>query len=481
MSSYAGSIRFLKSQTSLLSSSVMSSSMMSSPVMSTQDHLHMNFLVAGGSFAAIAAVRVIAQKIIPLRVEANPFFTATVTVIAPNTKAFWNIAAPRLLLEPELIDTQTDQLFVSLESTLREFIPIDSPHTLNIIQGKVILVDSANNEVTYLLLNNEGKNRESPDMNDFVAQTMRYECLILATGASSSSAAFKLNGSSEETKNTILKISKEIKEASSICVVGAGPVGVELAGELGFKYGKTKKITLVSGVPGTLKCMRQKASTVAIEKLKRLGVQVVLDVRAVSSHKETLGSVDTPDTPTLTPTEDDFSFDSRNTSLSHNSSVNTYQSSESSLSTPDSPIASAHGNYQAFLSTIYADPSNMPVSYPNASSKSNIFGLTHIHGTTEDLDNYPLPSHHLQQSGSKRKLRPSTFMLPPPSQKPSLPIQKKRKQRTVVSFSNGYREAYDCYIPATGNIPNTSFLPIDALDAEGYVITDPYLRMSNRN
>lgn len=57
---------------------------------------------------------------------------------------------------------------------------------------------------------------------------------------------WKNEGSYEHGKETLHGMQRRVYAAKSIVVGGAGPTGVETAGELGFEYGKVKEITLVS-------------------------------------------------------------------------------------------------------------------------------------------------------------------------------------------------------------------------------------------
>jgi len=84
----------------------------------------------------------------------------------------------------------------------------------------------------------------------------------------------------------------EIEQALHIDVVGAGPAGVELAGELSV-YLKTLaknhdidpqgiKIDLIEAAPRVLPTMPEKVSNLALEKLKEHGVNVMLNTKVMS-------------------------------------------------------------------------------------------------------------------------------------------------------------------------------------------------------
>lgn len=91
-------------------------------------------------------------------------------------------------------------------------------------------------------------------------RTLPYDELVLATGARSAVTAggpevpWKAAGSYEEAVTLIRETTSRIDAARHIVVGGAGATGVELAGELGFEYGrkKAKEIVLLAGGPEIL-------------------------------------------------------------------------------------------------------------------------------------------------------------------------------------------------------------------------------------
>lgn len=379
-----------------------------------------HFVVAGGSYSAMSAVKIICKRVIPEICKKIPGFRARITVIAPNKEAYWNVAAVRLIAEPELLDKHLDQVFFPLEKSMKAHLPPTpkdtEPHELEVIQGKVVSVDGMSNLLTYLKLSDDGS---SSHEDDFFCHTTPFDRLIIATGASSSSPAFKLNGSSELTKSALKELQQSTKNASSICIVGAGGVGVELAGELGFKYGHSKKIQLYSAFGGTLERLKPRIAEEAIHKLKNLGVDTILNSRAISAHREKSLKTDTlTSLPLQEHKDEDSSIDMQQAPpppIQH----------QSIAPTASHRLGSEHSHLSPFRSR-----------RASISSKSVISSVTQPATTTP---------------------------------------------RTVVTFETGYHESFDCYIPTTGNIPNSSFLPQSSLDSFGYVFTDPYLRMLNNN
>ncbi|KAF5102214.1 hypothetical protein DV451_001935 [Geotrichum candidum] len=385
----------------------------------------------------------ICKNIIPQGIVKNPGFRVKITVIAPNKEAYWNVAAVRLIAEPELLKTHAEHIFFPLEKSMRQHLPSTPPntpdHILEFIQAKVMSVDSHANVLTYLKLNDSGTSNNG---NDFFCHTVSYDKLILATGASSSSPAFKLNGSSELTKAALRELQQSTKNASSICIVGAGGVGVELAGELGYKYGFQKKILLYSAFDGTLERLKHRIADEAIHKLKNLGVETVTNARAISAYKEKKPIVGTRINTT---------------------SLASQPESDEALQPPLSPT---FGEDLESRHTRFSLPAPKKPFLRSKFSHDNLSLRTMSTNTTT-------PSSPLRNNSasSGRSVTSDSSSVISASSNP----------RTVVAFENGYKESFDCYIPTTGNIPNSSYLPHSCLDNNGYVITDPYLRMAHNN
>lgn len=469
---------------SIDSSARSSASLFSSNTQSTTDSHSLtptyDFVVAGGSYAAIHAVKIICKHIIPKAVQQNPNFRAHITVIAPNKETYWNVAAVRLISEPEVMKAHSDQIFFPLEETLRRYLPKSTlwgphsrqKHELHVIQGKVVSLDSANSMLTYLMLTDSGSSQTD---NDFFCHTVSFDKLILATGASSSSPAFKLNGSTQLTKEALRELQESAKNASSICIVGAGGAGVELAGELGYKYGQTKKITLFSAFDGTLERLRPKIADEAVTKLQSLGVTVVTSSRAISAYKEKPLPRKVSYHPPSVSSDSDM----------ESTGPQTPTSPRMSPLLPDTPEDLNSGTNHEDIADMAAKSRRS-----TGSPKKNNLKSAVSHDYFRGIHSSKRSTQSLQKKASEDALRAShgTCSSPHYPDGQSFDFQEVSSNpiastipRTVVAFENGYREAFDCYIPTTGNIPNSSYLPQSCLDNNGYVETDPYLRMLHNN
>jgi NADH dehydrogenase FAD-containing subunit len=119
-------------------------------------------------------------------------------------------------------------------------------------------------------------------------RTVNYDQLVIATGSSTvSGLPFKTLGSTEETIAALHELQEQIHMAESIVVAGAGPTGVETTGELAFKYGNQKKITLVINGDRALPACMPEVSRAAEKELAKLKVELVRNAR-VTEFKDGL-------------------------------------------------------------------------------------------------------------------------------------------------------------------------------------------------
>lgn len=115
------------------------------------------------------------------------------------------------------------------------------------------------------------------------SRTLTYDQLVVATGARSSSPAvpWKILGSYDETVSNLDSTRERVQAANHIVVAGAGDTGVEVAGELGYEFGKTKEIILLSG--GSTLLGGDSLGPVAKAELEKLNVTVRLEAKVEGS------------------------------------------------------------------------------------------------------------------------------------------------------------------------------------------------------
>lgn len=201
-----------------------------------------------------------------------------VILISPNTHFYWNVAAVRGVIPGNIPDSQ---LFLPIEPGFAQY-PVDS---FEFILGKAVGLDMEKNIVQV-------------SRNDKTDCLLSYDHLVIATGSHiRSNLPFKGVGTHEDTLAALHLLQKQIGVAKSIVISGAGPTGVETAGELAAAYGTDKSITLiVSGerVLQTSHCLPSVSQAVERD-LQKLGVKLVWntqvkDVQATSAKGEEDGA-----------------------------------------------------------------------------------------------------------------------------------------------------------------------------------------------
>lgn len=178
-----------------------------------------NIVILGASYAGIST----AHRILKQASKTDQF---KVTIVSPNTHFYWNMASPRGVLPGKIDD---DQLFKAIApgfdnyaSTQFEFV-LGSAESL-VPDAKQVHVIESNGR-----------------------RTIVYDFLILATGSRTADGTpFKMLDTTEKTRDALHGFQQQIKDSKTIVITGGGVTGVEVAGELGFEYGREKKIVLVS-------------------------------------------------------------------------------------------------------------------------------------------------------------------------------------------------------------------------------------------
>ncbi len=112
-------------------------------------------------------------------------------------------------------------------------------------------------------------------------RVLPFDVAVVATGSSYSS--FPVAKSSKQMtiegrKAEFAAAHSELNKAASVLIIGGGPVGVELAGEIADHYPQ-KSVTIAQGPDRLLDKLAPKASRLAEELLTSLGVKVLLDTR----------------------------------------------------------------------------------------------------------------------------------------------------------------------------------------------------------
>lgn len=181
-----------------------------------------HIVIVGGSFAGVST----AHRILKQAAKASPA-PFKVTLVSRDTHFYWNIAAPRALLPGQIPD---DKLFQPIAVGFSHY----PKSRFEFILGSATGIDVEANQLEI-------------SESDIKTTKLGYDYLILGSGSNAKEGLpLKSLGSSNATKDALHVFQERVGKAKTIVVVGAGATGVEIAGELGFLYGKSKRVVLVS-------------------------------------------------------------------------------------------------------------------------------------------------------------------------------------------------------------------------------------------
>lgn len=233
-------------------------------------------LILGGSFAGISAAHYALKHVIP-KLPKKSGTTYNVTIVNPSKDFFWRLAAPRVTASKTLMPY--NKLFYPIEPAFAY-----AKDKFTFVQGKATHVDSAGQTVSVETVSGEQK-------------SIPYTALVIATGFSTPTPLFTQTTDRAALEATYDAFHSQLKNAKTVVIGGAGPVGVETAGEIAeFLNGKPgllasapknpkAKVTIISAGNKMLPVLRESISKQAEKYLKRIGANVVYNTKVVSATK----------------------------------------------------------------------------------------------------------------------------------------------------------------------------------------------------
>ncbi|PIG69125.1 hypothetical protein AARAC_011697 [Aspergillus arachidicola] len=214
-------------------------------------------IVIGGSHAGLA----VSQKLLRQRPK------AAITLISPLDEYYFNIAAPRFLVKPESLPPS--KYLYSIPDAFRDY-PAGS---FTFVKGLVTKIDYTTKSVAVAL----------PAGSSTAAAVSSYDFdyLVIASGSSTPATLgqegvrlpFKATPF-EDIRKAIYEAQVKLADAQRVVIGGAGPLGVEIAGELAEAPG-SKKVTLVSRPNVLLEGATVAVQRTAMSLLKRKNVDVL--------------------------------------------------------------------------------------------------------------------------------------------------------------------------------------------------------------
>ncbi|KAK5164647.1 uncharacterized protein LTR77_009853 [Saxophila tyrrhenica] len=263
----------------------------------------LNIVILGASYAGLAvAHHFLDHTINQLRITSSaPNYR--LIIVSPSTHLYWNVAGPRVLVSPELVEG--DKLFIPLEQALHRH----RAHKTSIIQGEAVALDTSARTVTIELIGSTAQKRAgqinkrksavqfSTVPTDLKVQTLGYHALIIATGSSAHSDLLSLHGPHLNTLGALNDFHARVEAAETIVVAGGGCSGVETAGQLAayLNYHKhslpkrrriknPKRILLITGSDRCLPTQPNQAiSAKAARQLGKLGVEPLHSTRVLAA------------------------------------------------------------------------------------------------------------------------------------------------------------------------------------------------------
>lgn len=196
----------------------------------------MKLSIVGGGYAGFNLARLLDRHV-------------DVTLIEPRDAFVHNVAAIRATVEPKLLDR------------------IILPYDRLLSQGKLVRARA------------EGVDKAGVSLTG--GERIAADAVIVATG-SHYAAPFKPQGDSiTDFRNELNAVSAQIACADRIVIVGAGAVGVELAGEIKTAY-PTKTVMMVSDQHRLFPSYPERLHAALIQKLLALGIVLHLGQAAKS-------------------------------------------------------------------------------------------------------------------------------------------------------------------------------------------------------
>lgn len=197
-----------------------------------------NIVIVGGSYAGVLVASNLDKSLKPTE--------ATVTLISPNDQFYNAVASVRAVVDPSFGSAQ----FLPYTNIFK------NPNS-KFIKGTVRTVGESK-----VVLENDTE--------------IAFDFLVFCTGAKYGLPFKSASHSKQEAVNTFTELSSAVKKAKKVVVVGGGPVGIETAAEIKYKYTE-KEVTVVHSRPTLLANDISDASKNRLrKKAERLGIKFVL-------------------------------------------------------------------------------------------------------------------------------------------------------------------------------------------------------------
>ncbi|KAJ0418349.1 hypothetical protein BJY00DRAFT_287958 [Aspergillus carlsbadensis] len=213
---------------------------------------HSTVVVIGASFAGLHLAHSLLKDLTN---------NVKVVLINPSQTFYFVVAAPRVVAKPNAF--RPEQYLIPIQKEFDHY-PSDN---FEFVLGRATSIDSKHKTVT---------------VNK--TQAISYDYLVIASGGTTASTnpdsgiaiPFK-QPNSDNVQQLIQNAQDALSKAQNVVIAGAGPIGVELSGEIAEAAkdsGRDVKITLVSTSHRVLPVLKQSASAMAEQMLEKKGVRI---------------------------------------------------------------------------------------------------------------------------------------------------------------------------------------------------------------
>ena len=249
-----------------------------------------NIVILGGSYGGLSTAHNLLKHAIPQLSDKSSY---QVIVVSASSQAMCRPACPRALISDDMFPQE--KLFVDIPKLFEQY-PKDS---FRFIHGTATELDHTNRTVSISLA------AGNTEVIDFYA-------LVIATGSSTSSPLLGLNRDTEFLRKNWTAFRQALPTSKSIVIVGGGPTGIEIAGELGeFLNGRAGwfssklvnpkvSITVVTSDSKILANLRPAIAETAEDYLAKVGVTIVKNSRVTTVEPHGAGTDDVTTKTTLT-------------------------------------------------------------------------------------------------------------------------------------------------------------------------------------
>jgi NADH dehydrogenase FAD-containing subunit len=235
-----------------------------------------NIVVLGGGPSGLLATHYILKHVIPTLKAKHTSAKYHVYNVNPSADFYFRVASPRVATSTTLM--AAEKVFGPISGGFEKY----SADDFTFIQAFATGLDTDARKVSY-------------QRDGHLSEELSYHALVVVTGSKTHHPAFSMPTTKEATMDAIKSTNVKAAAAKDIVIVGGGPTGVEVAGELAeFRNGRPGwfspvqrkvNITLVTATNQLLPTIPLSTAKTAENKLRDLGVEVVYNTRVANTSE----------------------------------------------------------------------------------------------------------------------------------------------------------------------------------------------------